>query len=280
MKGMVIRMIEVMFGESEGGSMKIAKKCRKPDGEPFGGNSSEVVCIPLMLELGDISLPVDSDYRKNLISEMHTINGMFVQSSLTWLKEAWIGYQKELGRLKNYAATGEELRIWYSDAPYSACGLRYVCSLLREYDCRVSVIKLPPYILLTDDTIQTFVSWNEFDAGRFYQFLPLEKKLSAFEIRLFASDWTALTQDNSMLRAVVNGRLIGVPEDFYDHIIRKEIPEGEFMMARLLGDALGKHPLGVSDSWYAKRIIWMIEQGELEIIHKHTDTYRQILKKV
>lgn len=299
-------MIEVLFGESEGGCMKAAKNYRKPDlkhgatawvgrkpteeeldqlfadrleGKPVGGNSSEVVCIPLMLDFGDISLPVDSEYRKSLIHEMYTINGILVQGSLVWLEEAWVGYQNEIERLKKFASSGENIRIWYSDAPYSACGLRYVCCLLREYNIKVSVIKLPTYILLSDNTIQSYVSWGEVEPGKFHRFLPLEKELSPLEINSFASEWNELKQEGSMLRAVVNGRLIGVPEDFYDHIIRKELPDGEFLMARLIGDVLGKHSLGVGDYWYAKRILRMIDQGELEIIHKQKDTYRQVLRK-
>ena len=72
-------MIEVLFGESEAGSMKVAKNYRKPDfdnsaiawsgkkpskdefekmfdGKAIGGNSSEVICIPFMLDIGDIDV--------------------------------------------------------------------------------------------------------------------------------------------------------------------------------------------------------------------------------
>jgi hypothetical protein len=31
---------------------------------------------------------------------------------------------------------------------------------------------------------------------------------------------------------------------YYDHIIRKEIPDGEFVSVSLIGNILGKHPLG------------------------------------
>jgi hypothetical protein len=86
-------------------------------------------------------------------------------------------------------------------------------------------------------------------------------------------------EDKSILRAVVNGKVIGVPEDFYDHVIRKELPEGEFTMGRLIGNILGKYPLGIGDWWYAKRIIRMIELGELVIVQKQKEIYSQILKR-
>lgn len=73
-------MIEVVFGESEGGAMKVAKNYKKPDyhngaiawfgkktskdefdkmfeGKAIGGNSWEVVYLPFMLDIGDINMP-------------------------------------------------------------------------------------------------------------------------------------------------------------------------------------------------------------------------------
>lgn len=294
-------MIEVMFGESEGGAMKMAKNYKKPDyhnggwfgnkpskeefdkmfeGKAVGGNSSEVVCLPFMLDIGDINQPIDSEYRKNLILEMYTINGRDDLNTIKGLEESWEKYLMELERLKDHASKSEELRLWYSNAPYSLCGFTYVCHLLTQYNCKLSVIKLPPYMQLSDNEIQFYTSWNEMDAGKFYKFLPLENELSPCELRSFASDWTELKEEHSTLRAFVNGKLIGVPEDFYDHVIRKEIPEGEFIMARLIGNVLGKHPLGIGDWWYAKRINTMIEQGELEVVEKQKDLYRQVLRKL
>ncbi|MGH4124338.1 MAG: hypothetical protein ACREV6_15535 [Clostridium sp.] len=86
-------MIEVLFGESECGAMKAAKNYRKPDfdngatgwigkkpskdelekmfnGKVVGGNSSEVICIPFGLDIGDINVSIDNEYRKKLIFDM------------------------------------------------------------------------------------------------------------------------------------------------------------------------------------------------------------------
>lgn len=295
-------MIEVMFGESESGAMKVAKNYRKPDfnngaigwigrkptkeefdkmfdGQAVGGNSSEVVCIPFLLDIGDITVPIESEYRKNLILDLYTITGFGDENTRKSLEDAWDKYLGEIERLKNYASQGEEMRLWYSNAPYSLCGFYYVCNLLKKYNCKISAIKLPHHIQLSDTEIKMSTFWGEIAAGEFYQYLSLEKALSASEIRLFASFWDELKEDKSTLRAVVNGRVIGVLDDFYDHIIRKEIPDGEFVMARLIGNILGKYPLGIGDWWYAKRIKRMIELGELVVIKKQKEIYSQVLKK-
>lgn len=298
-------VIEVMFGESEGGGMKAAKNYQKPDidnmaisyigngkkpdreelekmfeGQAVGGNSSQVVCIPFLLDMGHIDVPVDSEYRKNLIIDMYTINGFNDRDVMKSLEEAWGKYISEIEKLKRYAALGEDIRLWYSDAPYSLCGFYFVCNLLKEYDCRVFAVKLPHHVQISDNEIQFYTTWGEVAAGKFYEFLPLAKELSACEIRSYASNWTELKEEKSTLRAVVNGKVIGVPENFYDHIIQKEIPDGEFIMARLIGKILGKYPLGVGDWWYAKRINMMIEQGKLAVVKKNKEIYSQTLKKM
>lgn len=295
-------MIEVMFGESEGETMKVAKNYRRPefsgptawigkkpskeefdkmfDGKAIGGNSSEVVCIPFILDIGDITIPIGSEYRKNLIFDLYTINESGDKNTLKWLEDAWDKYLKEIKRLKKYASHGECFRLWYSDAPYSLCGLYYVCNLLRENDCKISAIKLPQYMQFSDNGIQFYTTWGEINAGKFYKFLPQEKELSTCEIRSFASKWNDLKEERSTLRAVVNGKVIGVPEDFYDHIIRKEIPDGEIVMGRLIANILGKYRLGIGDWWYAKRIKKMIEHGELVVVQKQKKIYRQVLRKL
>ncbi len=295
-------MIEVMFSESEGGAMIVAKNYQKPDfnkgaigwigrrptkeefdktfdGKAVGGNSSEVVCIPFLLDIGDITIPIESDYRKKLILDSYTINGFGDENTRKSLEDSWDKYLKETERLKNYATQGECIRLWYSNAPYSMCGFYYVCNLLKDYSCKISAIELPNHMQLSEKEIQFYTTWGEIDAGKFYRFLPLEKELSTCEIRSYALNWNELKEDKSILRAVVNGRVIGVTEDFYDHIIRKELPDGEFVMGYLIGTILGKYPLGVGDWWYAKRINRMIELGELVVVKKQKEIYSQVLKK-
>lgn len=296
-------MIEVLFGESECGAMKMAKNYRKSDfhngvpgwigskprkeefekmfeGKAVGGSSSQVICIPFMLDIGDINVPIESDYRKKLIFDMDTINGMDDDSTLKVLEDTWKKHLSEIERLKNHAIQGEAIRLWYSDSPYSVCGFYHVCSILRDYNCKVFAIKLPQYIQQADNTMQFFTSWGEINAGKIYKFLPLEKELSSLEVQSLAYHWIELKEEKSTLRAIVNGKLIGVPEDFYDYIVRKEVMNGEFTIGRLIGNVLGKHPLGIGDWWIAKRINKMIEGGELMVVQKKKEIYSQVLRKV
>lgn len=295
-------MIEVMFGESEGGAMRAAKNYRKPDyrngatawfgkkpskeefdkmfgGEPVGGDASQVVCLPFLLDMGDISVPVESEYRKNFILNMYTTNQRDDTELSAEYDAAWNRYINEIARLRQFAKQGESIRLWYSDAPYSLCGFYHACSILEKYNCKVSVVKLPSHIRLSDTTLQFFISWGEVEAGKFHQFLDLEKELNVCERKTFASRWLELKEENAPLRAMINGTLIGVNEDFYDFVIRKELPEGEIVMARLIGNILGKYHFGVGDWWYANRINRMITLGEIEVVEEREELYRRILKR-
>lgn len=293
-------MIEVLFGESEAAAMKIAKNFQNTTsiisgefreeknhefhitegGKPISGNSKQVICIPFMLDIGDNSYPIDSEYRKNLILNFYTMNTKNKPEVLKELEGCWSIYLNEIERLKHYAAQGQAIRLWYSDAPYSLNGFYYICKLLQEYPCKIFEVKLPPYRKLSDNEMQFHISWGEIEPGEFYHYLSLERELSHNEIRSFATDWNELMEEKGMLRAVVNGRLTTVTEEFYDFIIRKEIPDGEVSIGRLIGKILGKYRIGVSDWWYAKRILLMIEQGELVVVKHKKELYGDVVKKI
>lgn len=59
--------------------------------------------------------------------------------------------------------------------------------------------------------------------------------------------WNDLVKDNSPLRAVINGTVLGVPEDFYDFQIWKELTHKPIKEARLIGDILGHSQISVGD---------------------------------
>lgn len=61
-------MIEVLFGESEAGSMKAAKNKFEER------TSDEVICLGFMLDIGNIKESPDSSYRKKLIYSMYSQN--------------------------------------------------------------------------------------------------------------------------------------------------------------------------------------------------------------
>ena len=289
-------MIEVLFGESEAGAMKAAKsqviasvcdgptavwmagKKRPPERERGGwieGTSEEVICLNFMLDMGDIREEADSPYRRNFIYSMYA-QGQWAEEEAAEaddeLRRAGAAYGRELKRLQAYMDDGESIRIWYSDAPYSLCGFYHLCSILQNYAKDVRAVRLPKY-KLRPKSIVSYQNWNEVSAEEFAGFLPGEEKLSGEEIRLHAMEWQRLREDNSPLRAFVNGKLIGVPENFYDFLIWKCMPEKPVKEARLIGNILGRYPVSVGDWWYAKRIENLISAGSIRVVKDSKNKY-------
>ncbi len=258
-------MIEVVFSDSEKGSMRV------------GGNSKDVVHIGFSLDIGDISGGVDGNERQSVYRELW---GRFDFDDKE--QEQFFQNQcKDMERLITDAKEGTPIRIWKSNAPYSTCGFHYVCFMLRNIDCRISVVSLPEYRQASDHEIIRHSHWGEIHAGKLYQFLPLERELSRLEKQAVSDHWQNLMKENAPLRAIVNGKLISVPDDFYDFIISKNIPDHDFIMARFIGSLLGEYNLGISDTWYALRIERMIEGGKLMVAENgdQSHPYGKVLRR-
>lgn len=290
-------MIEVLFGESEAASMKAAKsskvleKRRGPAaviGNPANvenedtvkwiqGNAEEVICLGMMLDIGDINEAVDSDYRKELIYNMYAQEQWGKDSEMdAELKNLGNVYAKELLRLKTYLEKGESIRIWYSDSPYSCCGFYYLCKWLKPFHNAIWVVKLTEY-RCKGKRIVSYQNWGEVAAEEFAAFLQYERKLSDEELNRYALLWSELVEENAPLRAVINGRVVGVNEDFYDFLIWKKLTKKPVKQARLIGDILGHYPISVGDWWYAKRIEHFISQGMIKVVTDSENKYARTI---
>ena len=89
--------------------------------------------------------------------------------------------------------------------------------------------------------------------------------------------WGILVEENSPLRAVINNRVLSVPEDFYDFLIWKWLKDVPVKEARLIGDIIGHSQLGVGDWWYARRIEYHIQQGKIQVIEDSENKYARMI---
>ena len=272
-------MIEVLFAESEAASMRAAKstviyskidgptsvfiagKKKPPEKEHSGwleGNAGDVVCFGYRLDIGNIQEDIEGHYRKNLIFSLLNMEN---EKETQDYADSYMQMQK----IKIYLEAGESIRIWYSDAPYSRCGLYHLCNILNCYENEIYLVKLPEYVV-HGKTICFYKNWGEVAAEEFAGFLSGERIVSKEELRMYASLWNELVEDNSPLRAIVNGKMIGVPEDFYDFMILNRITTKPIKECRLIGDIIGHNQASIGDWWYAKRIQHFIEEGLIKVL--------------
>lgn len=291
-------MIEVLFGESEAASMKAAKSMKivgyvngptsvlvtgkeTPPERTFAGRvegtSEDVVCLGFMLDIGNIKEPIDSPYRKNLIYSMYAQNQYVKNPEIDQeLKLTGEVYLNELLRLKEYLENGETIRVWYSDTPYSICGFYSLCQILQKYKNEIHIVKLPEY-MVRKTSIISYRNWGEVSAEEFAEFLTYESVLTKEEVRMYAQLWTELTEDNSPLRAMINGKVTGVSEDFYDFLIWKRLTRKPIKEARLIGDILGCFQIGMGDWWFARRIEHFIQQDKIKVINDSENKYARVI---
>lgn len=293
-------MIEVVFNDSEKSALIVAQSYdegsmqqgfggyigEEPSetereehfrGQAIGGRPEDIVNIGYSLDIGDISGAIDGEERQTIYRKLWShFNVDNIEQ-----KQFFQNQRKDMEKLLDAAKNNIPIRIWKSNAPYSTCGFYLICYMLRDIDCEISVVSLPE-MNVSEDAIVVYRTWAEVEAGKFYQFLPFEKQLPPIEKKMYSDYWQRLKDENAPLRAMINGQIVSVPEDFYDCIIEDNFPEGDFIMGRLIGELLGKYNLGISDSWYALRMKKMIEANKLMVINNKnlSHPYEKVLKKV
>ena len=216
-------MLEVLFSDSEKGLIKAAKKYniknmpgevvgyieKKPtkaesekhfEEKAVGGNHQDIVNIGFLLDIGDISGEIDGNERENVFLKVWGRFGFDNKEQEQFFQDQ----RKDMEKLLSAAKDGIPIRIWKSSAPYSACGFYYVCHLLRNIDCNISVVSLPEYYPISENETVEYSHWGEVDAGKFYQFLPFEKQLTNIEKRIISDRWHGLMEENAPLRAIIN----------------------------------------------------------------------------
>jgi len=252
---------------------------------PMGGKTSDIYGFNLMLSVGDISENQPGIKRKLTLEHLYSVypNDEGRQAVEEILKRA----NENLKAIRERAAAGEALRIWYSNQPDEMCGLYWFMGQLNQWnvhDVQVLIVKLPEWEANENGNIVRKNSWAEVAPEEWQRCLALQKIVLPLFIQSCASHWQELQEEMAPLRAVLNGQLISTSEKLYDDFILREIAaEGEeFHEAMIIGRVLGKYQLGIGDSWVALRIEEMIHAGKFEAANacdKDMPIYHRVLKK-
>lgn len=147
---------------------------------------------------------------------------------------------------------------------------------MKDYTDVIQVVELPKFKQKKNVIIE-YHSWSEVCPEEFEGFLQYERTLTENERRMYANLWSDLVEDNSPLRSLVNARLLGVEEDFYDFLLWKRLTKKPVKEARLIGDILGYYPMGIGDWWYAARINYYIERGQIKVLEDSENRYARTI---
>ena len=234
-------------------------------GKELGGSSADVAPLFLALDIGDLSglETGDWDKRRDILRELAG------QPPAGWeaahekcLAEDWDASMETLRRLRS--AGTEPVRVWAAPwCPDDVCSVYFVCSLLRDTETPISVVWAPHIGMVWGKKKRKELRGMGEIAPEALGALASESVLLEPALRQdYADRWRELAAENAPLRAVVNGRLSSVPEDFYDFALRAALPEKPVKMGKVLADALTVRP-GVGDGWLHRRLLAMMEAGEV-----------------
>lgn len=252
---------------------------------PLGGNPEDIFGFDLVLSVGDISEIQPGINRVQILGNLYSI---YPNSDWQQVVQEIVSKAKEdMKTVEERAASGESLRIWYSNKPDEMCGLYWFMDHLDQWkvhDGQVFVVKLPEWEANEEGEIIQKSCWGEVAPGEWYRYITLQKPVLPGFIQSCATCWKELQRENSLLRAVVNGQLVSVSEKLYDDFILREIAaEGnEFNEAKIIGQVLAKYRLGIADFWVALRIEEMIRAGMFEVVSDAAEDmphYHRVLKK-
>ena len=237
---------------------------------PLGGTAADVLGLSLSLEMGDIREPL-GEARRELLRRWYDGNDEAADQD-------WQETLESADRLRA-CGTGDAVRIWADHTPSSACGLLHAASILEKTGAAVSVVPLPRW-REEGEAVGSYQGWGEVEPELFGHFLSREEPVPPLILGVMASRWRELQQENAPLRAVVNGQVRSVREDFYDEMIRRHIPEGQTKIANIIGDVLGREKPGIGDVWLAERIRWMLSTGELRMVREDPERfYRSVVER-
>ena len=230
---------------------------------PLGGTPSDVLELSLGLDMEDIREPL-GEARRELLRRWYDGNDEAADQD-------WQETLESADRLRA-CGTGDAVRIWVDHTPSSACGLLHAASILEKTGAAVSVVSLPHW-REEGKAVVSYQGWGEVEPELFGHFLSREEPVPPLILGVMASRWRELQRENAPLRAVVNGAVRSVGEDFYDDLIRRHIPEGQTKIAPIIGNVIGFERPGIGDVWLAERIRWMLSAGELRMVREDREMF-------
>ncbi len=250
-------MYWICFGDSAKGLLSCVKH------ELVSGlTDSQILSLEDDYSQGDISEPENECLRLDILTPWRDdpeLGG-------DWLDKYVSCHFEALRRLDSV----DEALIWCGTSPRDRCGLRYVMSRLSGRSVPVWLVETGEMHSESGVRIK-YRGVGEADEATAKYFYGRSRQLCESERKKLADDWTFLQKENSKLRAVRDGVLCSVPEDFYDGIILDCVSENERIAAYAVGKSMNeifeRTGNAISDMQVFGRIRVLAEKGLIDIIH-------------
>ena len=233
---------------------------------PLPGQPGDILAFPLAHSVGEITEEGIGPQRE---AALRKVMGIYPSLAAEATQTLLARGRASLEALLTRAGAGEAVRVWTGPGPDDACGLAWLAQTLRPLGLeKVSVtqVVLPDFWEEPDGTVVRWTGWGEMEPWMWGRLAETGRRLPANVLQDLAGTWQDLQKENAPLRAVVNGRLVSLPEDGYDPFLRRVIAAqpAEFSAAQVVGTVLGQYQLGLGDGEVACRLEAMVQRGELQ----------------
>lgn len=266
-------MIDVFFSEGAAYTWYLSTiPVEERTDEPIQEFES-IIYLPFLFDLGDFSDGISSTSREDLFCEIH--RSKF--SSEAELRSRFCSLTKQWQRLEKEAQRGATFRIWVGPSANDGCGLYFLCSILKDIEVSLSVVHRPPYQLTPFKSLVFFRNWDEITENYFQMLVQGETVLSEIEKKVFAMMWENQLK-TSPLRVMLEGKVLGVSEDFYDSFIRWQLLKGSTSVTDLIRNLVLENELSLHEGWYTKRIKAMLETGICQVVVPSDEFDDQVIK--
>ncbi|MPQ26382.1 DUF1835 domain-containing protein [Bacillus paralicheniformis] len=250
-------VIHIAFGESVGGSINMMLK------QSGGTQKDRLIVLPELFSIGPLQNLEDKEGRVNRYEWLKTyLNDRFHE-----LGEIYSRFEDAVSALSRIQEQAPVF-MWTGDHAHEQTGLRFVHHILRQMNLAVFHLNTSKYFPHTRSSGEL----ND-ENLRFIYEQGDQAALTASERRRLAEEWTALSQQTSVLRVWEDGRIKSVKEDFYDSFIigklaqlQKNRSTNTFINCpRLIGEVIGHLEENIGDEFIEFRILELIGKGIFEM---------------
>ncbi|WP_066095135.1 DUF1835 domain-containing protein [Neobacillus novalis] len=260
-------MIHILFDQSSAGSLRVAFKEMGMDKE------EQIISFWNMFSIGPVQ-------------RLHEEAGQ--EARFDWMKDVM---NDELGEFQEYTQhfqktiyqirsipEGAAITIWTAENAHEQTGLRFILDLLKGKNNDITVINTTKsygelfntgrrqYTVLHSGEINPDKLQIIYDQGE-------GRVLTDHDKEDYGNEWIFLTENRETLRIWRNGRIVSVPEDYYDPFIiqkaknlhRRQETKDFMKSARLIGEVLGHLDQYVGDEFLEYRLRKLIEKGVFDV---------------
>lgn len=266
-------MIELIFSESASSALRILKQ-RNDSILKIG----DVNILNLHLDIGSLK-DVSHD---DISSRKEVLEKIYANADKNSLGISGLIYgqcEDTLNMLRNIRGTTSVIRMWASeDSPADMTGVCFICNMFQNTINPLILAKVPKTREI--DGSLRLISSTEEAINEDFTMTSADYNLMLYEakIKKYADIYNNLRTSPHKLRSIINGRLLGVRDDFYDDFILDAFPEYPVPVENLAG-MISSYIPSLHREFLLLRISEIINKGLIITLSDNEDINEKTVRK-